>query len=228
MRVVAHREKLQSLRLQIRSFLGRSATDWVCLGPGGPLSSGTLWRRGYVRRSTELVSRVSQAGQWNCAVKLKANTPTMQRPTSTHHRRSLPTISLDPPPLPPARLPSLSSSTPSKRNPTRHARERYSRENSNNLPITRFCRRRRLCTNTPSQSRLIALETINLPPLVSLIFRNAHLEVSQNSGPFFTKAAKVKILSSRKSNIHDLRDRVSTWISSNLWNASKSRRLIYL
>lgn len=158
----------------------------------GPLSSGTLWRRGCIRRSAHRAGITSFSGR---SVKLRRQVEGQHPHNATadeHHRRSLPTISLDPLPLPPARLPSLSSSTPSKRNPTRHARERYSRENSNNLPITRFCRRRRLCTNTPSQSRLIALETINLPPLVSLIFRNAHLEVSQNSGPFFTKAAKIK------------------------------------
>lgn len=111
-RVVAHREKLQNLRLQIRCFLGRSATGWVCLGPGGPLSSGTLWRRGCVRRFAHRAGITSFSGR---SVKLRRQVEgqhphTMQRPTSAHHRRSLslslPTISLDPPPLPPARLPS--------------------------------------------------------------------------------------------------------------------------
>lgn len=200
-RFVAHKEKLKKFKITDTQFPRSVGDGRVCLGPDGPLSSGTLWRRGCVRRSAHGAGITSFSGR---SVKLRRQVEG-QHPhnaTAEHHRRSLPTISLDPPPpLPPACLLSLSFSSPSNVNPTRHARERYSRENSNNLPITRFCRRRRLCTNTPSQSGLIVLETINLPPGFAHFSRRTSGSFPK-SGPFFTRVAIIKSNNIIIENIH--------------------------
>lgn len=115
-RAVAHREKLK-FKVTDTQFPRSVGDGRVCLGPDGPLSSGTLWRRGCVRRSAHEAGITSFSGR---SVKLRRQVEG-QHPhnaTAEHHRRSPTTISLDPPPpLLPACLSSLSFSSPSNVTP---------------------------------------------------------------------------------------------------------------